>query len=294
MRARLLIAATLGALLAIPAQAVRIGAFDTPPPAPAPAAPSLPATPETRSAPEPVAAAVPADRETELLALLGQPPVDLDLVRELADLRRDRAIAAWDADQPAQAFDLLTNALSLDPLRAADWETLGDWAATLGDIDGDAIAEHAYRQVVDLDPEHARARIKIAAISVAYGQYPAALEQIELALQSPRVDSPEWNQLVLLTQLYVRAQRAGQGLAFLQGQYERSADDRYLLAEAVLLDALGEGEAAAQLAAVVADRGLTPVALKDYAKRLATRFAEAGDQRQRGVVDARQPWSAQP
>ena len=59
MRARLLIAATLGALLATPAQAVRIGAFDTPPPAPAPAASSVPAAPETRSAPEPVAAAVP-------------------------------------------------------------------------------------------------------------------------------------------------------------------------------------------------------------------------------------------
>lgn len=274
----------VGFLLAGSAVAVRIGAF----------------TPSNETTAAPDAAARQGDtgpgmdREQALLAALGQPPVDLDLIRELADLRRDQALVAYDGGDTALAFDLLTNALAIDPLRPRDWETLGDWGMSLGGADGDAVAEYAFRQVIDLQADQPRVRLKIAALSSAHGLYPAAIEQIELALQSPRAEPMEWNHLVLLTQLYLRAQRSIQGMHFFKTQFQTSADDRYLLAEAVLLDALGEGQSAARIADTIAHRQQLLEGLRAYAQTLAKRFNAAGDTRLHGRTRAAQPWSATP
>ena len=104
----------------------------------------------------------------------------------------------------------------------------------------------------------------------------------------------EWHHLVLLTQLYVRAQRSIQGLNFFKTQFQTSADDRYLLAQAVLLDALGEGRSAAQIADTIAHRQQLPETLRAYAQTLAKRFTAAGDTRLHGHTRTAQPWSATP
>lgn len=229
-------------------------------------------------------------REAELAAAMANPPVDLNRVYELAAVRADLAIEAYARGNEALAFDLLTNSLTIDPIQPDRWERLGDWALELETPDRNAMAYSAYSQARDLRPKLPRTLMKLAAINTAYGRWDDAIDQIESALGSPQTVIPEWTHLTLLIQLYIRAERTGQGMAFLNKRFETTYDDRYLLALAVLMDGLGQGEPAARIAANVAQRTTLPDALRSYAERLSKRFATAGNTRLYGETRAAKTW----
>jgi len=231
-------------------------------------------------------------REAELVAAMTNPPVALERVYELASVRADLAIDAYAHGNEALAFDLLTNSLTIDPIQPDRWERLGDWALQLETPDRNAMAYSAYSNAHDLRPKLPRTLMKLAAINTEYGRWNDAIDQIEAALESPQTAIPEWTHLTLLIQLYIRAERTGQGMAFLNKRFEATYDDRYLLALAVLMDGLGQGEPAARIAANVARRTTLPEALRTYAERLAERFAAAGNSRLYGETRAAKTWGA--
>lgn len=229
-------------------------------------------------------------REAELQAAMDKPPVDLELVYELATVRADLANEAYSRGKEALALDLLTNSLSIDPLQPDRWELLGDWVLEADIPDNQSMANYAYSQAIELRPYLPRTLMKIASVNARFGNWKEALKYVENSLQSPQTIHPEWTHLAFLVQLYIRAEQTGQGMAFLSSRFEETYDDRYLLALAVLMDGLGQGEAAAEIAKSVAQRQLLPEALQAYAKRLAKRFDESGNNRLYGETQAAKSW----
>lgn len=232
-------------------------------------------------------------REAELQAALNNPPVTSEVINELASVRVELAKDAYARGKEAFALDLLTSSLSIDPIQPDRWELLGDWTIELDTPDRNAMAYYAYSQAVDLRPKLPRTLMKLAAINTAYGRWIDAIDQVEIALESPQTTIPEWTHLTLLIQLYIRAERTGQGMAFLNQRFNDTYDDRYLLALAVLMDGLGQGEPAARIAANVARRTTLPEALRTYAERLADRFESAGNARMYGESRADKSWRAE-
>jgi tetratricopeptide (TPR) repeat protein len=287
----LLAALALSTGLGQSADAARVGAF-TPRPEDRPAStgPAVAPVPaaEPASATSPLAA-----EEARLVAAMGHPPVDLDRVFRLAAVRADLALEAHGRGDLPTALDYLLNSLAVDPDQPERWERYGDWSQALGTPDGNAMAYYAYSEAVALVPAHPRAHLKLAAIAAGHGDAGRAVEHLEQALAAGQDEAPEWNRLALLVTLYLQADRPVDGLNFLQGRYDATHDDRYLLAVAVLMDALGQGGEAARLAGVVAASGAIPAPLREYAERLQARFAAAGERALYGLASAQPAWGAQ-
>lgn len=185
----------------------------------------------------------------------------------------------------------MLNALNLDehhPFAARWWESVGDWASHMNIPEGDVMADYAWRQVTLLDSTHARVQLKLAELLMKHKQNTEALNHLESALYLQ--DRPDWQHLMWAITLYLKTDQAMRGLNFLQSRLDDSGDEAYLLAEAVLLDSQGQGEAAAQMAQLVADHEATPKALREYAARLVQRFTSAGDRRMDGEGSAGPGW----
>ena len=151
-------------------------------------------------------------REAELQAAMEKPPVGLDLVYELATVRAELAKDAYNRGEEALALDLLTNSLSIDPLKPDNWELLGDWSLELKIPDSNSMAHYAYTQAIDLRPHLPRTLKKLAAIDISHGDWLNGIILYEHALESPQTLVPEWADLVLLVQLYIQVERTDQGV----------------------------------------------------------------------------------
>lgn len=247
--------------------------------------------------PEPIPEPDPLDqREQALMDAIEQARheggVDLNLISNLAQVRSLQAYRAADQGDLGAAMDHMLNALNLDehhPLAARWWESVGDWASHINTSEGHAMAHYAWRQVTLLDTTHTRARLKLAELLMHRGQNAEALSYLESALYLQQ-DRPEWQHLMWAITLYLKTDQPMRGLDYLQSRLDDTGNESFLLAEAVLLDSQGQGEAAAQMAKRVADHDATPKALRKYAARLVKRFASAGDRRMDGQGSAGPGW----
>lgn len=209
-----------------------------------------------------------SQEEVRLAALFRQPPVGLDLIGQLAETRAQIAEALARQGETGRARDYLLGALELEPDVPARWERLGDLSAQLEDR---ALAEQAYRQVLTHDPAHRGARTKLASLALARQDYAAAARHLEVALADETAPR-EWMPIATLASLYALTGQVAQGRQYFGRMADATGDDRFVLAEAILIQVAGDGKAAAKRLRDLEDSPMTPELLKRYADQLKREF----------------------
>lgn len=236
-----------------------------------------PAWAAPRAVTSPVAAAearIPPGLVAEEAALaeqFGRPPISLDALERLADVRARIAEALARVGETERAGEYLLASLDLAPGHIERWDRLGDLALQSANGGDAALAEHAYRQVLNLDPAHHGARVKLSGMAIARHAYPEAVRHLEIAL-AQEMAGAEWMHVATLTGLYALTNQAAQGRQYFFRMARATGDDRFVLAEAILLQVSGDGKNAAKRVADIKDSPITPDLLKRYAGRLEGQF----------------------
>ncbi|TCS72447.1 tetratricopeptide repeat protein [Sulfuritortus calidifontis] len=209
-----------------------------------------------------------AQEEARLAEQFSRPPVSLELIVQLAETRAQIAEALARQGEHGRARDYLLGALALEPEVIEHWERLGDLSVQLEDR---ALAEQAYRQVLTMDPAHRGARSKLASLALARQDYAAAARHLEIALADETAPR-EWMPIATLASLYALTGQVAQGRQYFNRMAGATGDDRFVLAEAILIQVAGDGKAAARRLRDIEESALTPELLKQYAERLKREF----------------------
>lgn len=248
-------------------------------------APGVLAAPKA-AAPPAADARIPPDlaaEEASLAERFRQPPISLDTLTQLADLRARIAEALARAGETERAGEYLLASLDLDPGHIGRWQRLGDLAQAPGRGRDPALAEHAYRQVLSLDPGHRSARVSLAGLAMARHGYAEAVRHLEIAVADEQA-AREWLQVATLTGLYALTGQTARGRQYFARLAGATGDERCVLAEAILLQVDGDGKAAAKrLEDISRDSPVTPELLKRYADRLKGEFSP-------GLLDSLFKW----
>lgn len=236
------------------------------------AAPAGWAAPRPAQAPSEAAdAKIPAylsEEEARLAEQFRRPPVGLELIGQLAETRAQIAEALARQGENGRARDYLLGALELESQALTRWERLGDLSVQMEDR---ALAEQAYRQVLTMDPAHRGARSKLASLALARQDYAAATRHLEIALADETVPR-EWMPIATLASLYALTGQTTQGQQYFSRMAGATGDDRFVLAEAILIQVAGDGKGAAKRLRDMEDSAVTPELLKRYAERLKREF----------------------
>ncbi|MDD4881219.1 MAG: hypothetical protein PHX10_06545 [Gallionellaceae bacterium] len=238
-------------------------------------------SPEAWSAPRAVLAPAPAAdasippelaaTEANLAEQFRHPPISLDALDRLAEVRARIAEALARAGETERAGEYLLASLDLAPEHGDRWQRLGDLVLLSGRVEDRALAEHAYRQVLSLDPAQNAARIKLASLAIARHGYPEAVRHLEIALAYDEA-GPEWLQVATLTGLYALTGQIDQGRKYFSRMARATGDDRFVLADAILLQVSGDGKGAAKRLKDIQEGSITPDLLKRYADQLRGEF----------------------
>jgi tetratricopeptide (TPR) repeat protein len=223
-----------------------------------------------------------AAEEAHLAEQFRRPPISLDTLVQLADLRARIAEALARVGERERAADYLLASLDLVPDRGERWERLGDLAAQSGRDQDRALAEQAWRQVLGLDPGHRGARVKLSGLAMARHAYPEAVVHLEVALADQRVGA-EWLSVATLTGLYALTGQTERGRRYFSKLARATGDDRLVLADAILMQVAGDGKNAAKRLKDIQGSPVTPELLKRYAERLQGEFEP-------GVLDGLIKW----
>ncbi|MEW5891529.1 MAG: tetratricopeptide repeat protein [Pseudomonadota bacterium] len=206
--------------------------------------------------------------EARLAEQFARPPVRLELIGQLAETRAQIAEALARQGEFERARDYLLGALELEPEALTRWERLGDLSVQVQDR---ALAQQAYLKVLTLDPAHRATRAKLASLALARRDYAAARRHLEIVL-ADEATPREWLPIATLASLYALTGQTAQGRQYFSRMAMATGDDRFVLAEAILIQADGDGKGAAKRLRDVEGGEMTPELLKRYAERLKRAF----------------------
>lgn len=212
-----------------------------------------------------------AAAEADLAEQFRHPPISLDALDRLAEVRAGIAETLARAGETDRASEYLLASLDLAPEHGERWQRLGDLAVLSGRDEDRALAEHAYRQVLSLDPAQNAARVKLASLAIARHGYPEAVHHLEIAFAYDEA-GPEWLQVATLTGLYALTGQIERGRKYFSRMARATGDDRFVLADAILLQVAGDGKGAAKRLKDIQEGSITPDLLKRYAGKLQADF----------------------
>lgn len=216
-----------------------------------------------------------ATREQVLNSALESGGGDLENVSTLAKVRAQIAEEHADAGDFETAINYLWSSLNLNGESAARWEQFGDLLLQIDSKDAPAIAEQSYIRAALLSPLTPSIRAKLASLTLQMRKLGAAVQHFEALLLIPDAEI-EWFQLGMLSSLYAATDQLDRGIRFYQGQYEERQDDRFILAQAVLMKAAGQNHKARLLLQLVETASGTPLELRRYAVELRRQLSSGG------------------
>jgi tetratricopeptide (TPR) repeat protein len=126
-----------------------------------------------------------------------------------------------------EAIAAIRRALEIEPNRAAHPATLGQLQLEQGSL---SAAEESFRSALALDESEPRARWGMAEVARRRGEFDAAIEQVDRALEDPRTDALIAGRLRAYREELVEEQQTVQRLAAAIDSGEATSDDYALAA----------------------------------------------------------------
>jgi tetratricopeptide (TPR) repeat protein len=232
------------------------------------------------------------EEEQELMTALANGASDIGAVYRLAEIRAQIAQQYLGAGNSERAADYLWSSLELDPNHAERWETFGDLVMELDADDVAEVARQAYARALFLEPERYPLRVKLASLAMEGRRFGEAAQHLERLLESDAV-AGEWAHMGLLASLYLATDQVERGLNYLQQRALESADDRFLIAQAILMEAAGHPKEAGQLLAMVDSASSNPLVLRHYASELRKAFGDGAEAALPGQAASAGNWNSQ-